>query len=150
MSLFNKFSLSHNMNKAQKKESNEDPQDSMQVAMVQKNVQQPKPVLEEHVVETLLQFNYSLEQIVTAYRIYKFSTVDEAVSIMMKDSETGKYNHQFLPLAASSNISVHNNMEYRQAAGMESQNNLKCQICGDTADEHLDYSIVEETKANRK
>jgi hypothetical protein len=53
----------------------------------------------------------------TAFKIYRFNTVDEAIQCMMLDTESGKYLHRFIP--------------YPEGI---------CGICSGTKTEHLEYS----------
>lgn len=56
----------------------------------------PKQVLSQELVEILITFGFEFMQIVTAFKYYKFTCIEEAFYVLLKDNETGKYNHNFI------------------------------------------------------
>jgi hypothetical protein len=57
-----------------------------------------------------------MEQILIAFKIYKFTNIDEAIQIMIKDTEIQKYLHEFV----------------------ETRKHDRCAICGGEKKEHYD------------
>jgi hypothetical protein len=81
-----------------------------------------------------------LEGIERAYTIYNFKTIDQALFIMGVDSDTGIYNHQFIPLQL--------NEDYIYESNMMQQNGKVCIICGDLKKQHppsLDAPLADVT-----
>ena len=87
-----------------------------------------KEFLSEDVVKTLLNFGYTLDQIMTAFKIYKFMTVDDAIHILTKDPETGKCNHRFIP------FQQRNGEGYDAVVASNS-----CMICSESINDNIDY-----------
>jgi hypothetical protein len=58
-----------------------------------------------------------------AYKVYKFYTVDDAIHIMMKDTESNKFLHKFM-----------------------SENNTTCDICSASLKDHIEYIEDQEAK----
>jgi hypothetical protein len=137
MSLVNRFSVSYSMEKAKRRSQNLN-----QTNKIQLNPDGPK-VLTDELAEALMKFGFDIEQIITAFKIYKFTTVDEGITIMMKDPETNKYNHKFLK-------------SYDNEGYVRIQvNSDGCLICGDKHILHIDYDeaiikeeILDNTKSN--
>ncbi len=84
-----------------------------------------KKVLSESLVEYMLSLGkqifykgFSIDQIRLAHNTYKFSTIEEAVNIMMKDPESNKYLHIFLQ-----------------------DDKQRCKICSAIFEEHDNYSL---------
>jgi hypothetical protein len=137
MSLWNKFSVGYNMEKARRK-SQRDQND--QTAKIHINiVDDNKEVIGENIVEPLLDFGYSLDQVMTAFKIYKYRTVDEAIYILMRDPETSKYNHRFIKQDIVKG-------DYEQVVTTSN----KCKICGGNAADHADYSSELNTRPDFK
>jgi hypothetical protein len=95
---------------------------------VQLNNEKYKEFLSEDVVKPLLNFGYDLDQVMMAFKIYNFTTVDDAIHILMKDPETGKFHHRFI------NNTERNNEGYEGVKG-----SLPCMICGEEMILHIDY-----------
>jgi hypothetical protein len=68
------------------------------------------------VTNYLLSLGFELNQIVIAHKIYNFSTIEEAVNIMMIDHESEKYLHKFFKVKERKDI---------------------CAICQDELQKHL-------------
>ena len=129
MSLLNRFSVSGNMEKANRKSRDRENQNStVQIPINLENRQINREIIWEDIIEPLLLFGYSLEQVMIAFKIYKFQTVDEAIYIMMRDPETGKYCHRFQKTEIK-------NLDYEKVAGAYSE----CQICYERREEHINY-----------
>lgn len=98
-------------------------------------------VLKHKVTEMLIKFGFNLEQIMLAHRIYKFSDLDEAIFYMMKDSETGKYNHNYYKKEIEK--------ENKNQKSENNNNNIylnifeNCFICGGHPNEHIDFEFKE-------
>lgn len=127
------------------------------------NMQSEVPIknnLSQSVIETLIKFGFQLDKIMFAYKIYKFQNIDDAIYIMMKDNETGKYNHKFIKNDSDTNIN--NNVGYKNGEGNNGNNenrdnlnnnninnnlylnmNDSCYICGGLSNEHVDYEFKE-------
>jgi hypothetical protein len=136
MSLFQRFSLVHNLAKV--KRSIPDNNNTTVNMPLNRNQVQIKEGIDEQVVETLFQFHFTLEQIMMAHKLYNFTTVEEAVYIMMKDAETSKYNHRFIKTnkhEINNNHNNNNNIEYEQSNTFSTV----CAICADVMEEHIDY-----------
>jgi hypothetical protein len=85
-------------------------------------------VLTDDIYEALMKFGFDIDQIVIAFKVYNFITVDEAIITMMRDPETNKYNHNFLK-------SFDNNEGYVRIP----INSDKCLICDDIHASHIDF-----------
>jgi hypothetical protein len=94
MSLINKFTIGFN-NKERRKSLYLKNNTTLKVK--EKQEEQQKQALSQELVEILITFGFELKQIMTAFREYKFTNIDEACYRLMKDNETGKYNHRFIP-----------------------------------------------------
>jgi hypothetical protein len=121
MSLFNRFSVTYNIDKASKNnESNE-----LDIKTIkQRSKPAARDFLGEEVVNPLLGFGFDLDQIMMAFKLYKFSAVDEAVYIMMIDPETGRYNHRF----------IQTNQDEKKAESRFEER--VCFLCGDVSSLH--------------
>jgi hypothetical protein len=117
------------MEQASKKKTNNTIQET---TMKFSNNPGEKPVVREFLGEDLLKpllgFGYEVDQIMLAFKIYKFGSVDEALSILMRDTETNKYNHRFL----SQNINE---------GGYEDARSIFCFLCGEGRGEHIDLEL---------
>jgi hypothetical protein len=125
MSIMNKFSMTYNMNRANKREDILDSTAKMNLYN-----EKGKEYLSEDVVKHLMNFGYDLDQIMTAFKIYKFTTVDEAIHIIMRDPETGKYPHRFIPGCQK------NDQGYERVKSINT-----CIICSEGINDHIDYEL---------
>lgn len=126
MSLMNRFSVAYNMEKANKKKDNND-QNTTSKQPFTNNDKNANEFLGEDVVKPLINFGYELHQIMMAFKIYKFVSVDEAIYILMKDTETKKYNHRYLPMESENNYERVN------------QNQNQCLLCYEEQSEHFNF-----------
>ena len=101
----------------------------------------------QKVIESLIKFGFNLDQIMTAYKIYKFENLDEAILIMMKDHETGRYNHRYIKKEKEKKTEKENE---NQNMNINYNNNdiylniiEDCFICGGLYNEHVDYDFKE-------
>jgi len=127
MSLINKFTIGFNLDKARRKSMFETNNTSFK--MNQMSEDPNRQILSQELVEILISFGFELKQIMIAFKEYKFINIDEACHYMMKDNETGKFNHRF--------IRGENDENPRYS-------NLKtnvCIICGSDPTEHFDFNI---------
>lgn len=163
MSLMNYFSIGYQIEKENNKSnfSNKYFRGNLQSEGV------PKNNLNQSVIETLIKFGFELEQIMFAFKIYKFYNLDDAIYIMMKDNETGKYNHRFIKKEveninnindqeiklenknnSNKNDKKNNDKNFENIADIKNDNlylNIeeKCFICGGLQNEHVDYEFKE-------
>ena len=75
-------------------------------------------IISAQLIEQLTSLGYKIDSIMTLAKQNKFSTVEEALDLLEKDSETNLYNHYFCPYNSPSN-------------------NPKCRICGSYIYEHI-------------
>ena len=75
-------------------------------------------IISVQVLDKLTSLGYKIDSIMALAKQNKFSTVEEALDLLEKDSETNLYNHYFCPI----NFPI---------------NNTKCRICGNSIDEHI-------------
>ena len=75
-------------------------------------------MISAQLIEKLTSLGYNIDSIMALAKQRRFSTVEEALDLLEKDSETKLYNHYFCPFNFPSN-------------------NTKCRICGNSIDEHI-------------
>ena len=86
------------------------------------------------ITQQLLNCGYSMECVKYCYEKYKFDSIDKAFNIIMKDTETGKYNHNFF------SISTYEKLYGKIITDIEEKNrNHICFICKDIKKYHIDY-----------
>jgi hypothetical protein len=119
------------------------------------NLQSEGPIknnLSQSIVENLIKFGFNLDQIMTAHKIYKFKNLDEAIFVMMKDNETGKFNHRYIKkenqnISNKSESNGNNNIIHLDINDINKNVylNLKetCFICNELSNEHVDYDFKE-------
>ncbi len=97
------------------------------------NRNKEKNVVTDNIVTVLLSMGYNLEQIMKGFKIYKFQSEEQALTIMTKDSELNKYVHRFLKNEDDNKTEV-------------------CVLCGTTEEEHHspDLDKQEEGKKRKK
>lgn len=127
MSLINKFTIGFNLDKARRKSMFETNNTSFKMNQISQDPN--RQVLSQELVEILISFGFELKQIMIAFKEYKFINIDEACHYLMKDNETGKYNHRFIRGENDEN-SRYSNLK----------NNV-CIICGNDPIEHFDFNI---------
>jgi hypothetical protein len=137
----NRFSIHNNMEKANKKKK--EMNDTTAKINLQIEERGQKDFIGEEVVEPLLRFGFSIEQIMTAFKIYKFLTVDEAVYILMRDTETGKFHHRFLKMQ-----DMQNEKGYEGVVNI-ARNNNECMLCGEAVYDHIDFELEHNEKEVR-
>ncbi len=125
MSLINKFTIGFYKEKSKKKDSND--HSSLQVNSNKQH--QNKQVLSQELFEILITFGFEIRQIITAFKEYKFMNIDEACYFLMRDNETGKYNHKFHRDVNEENLDYSN-----------IKKNV-CFICGNDPSEHYDFDM---------
>ena len=125
-----RFSVSYNLDKTNKKKQNENNDSSAKLQVAECYTTFNRTHITEGVVKHLLQFGYELEQIMAAFKIYKFGSVEEALFILMKDQDTFKFNHQFVP-------EENDNQEgFKAITGL-------CLLCREKRSDHVDYDFEE-------
>ena len=124
MSLLNKFILGFNFKERRK--SLQLKNNSTLKCKDNQKVSQ-KQVLSQELVVILITFGFEFKQIVTAFKEYKFTNIDEACYVLVKDGETGKFNHRFIS---------------NEIFGIANYQNIDlCVICKGDATEHTDFDI---------
>lgn len=109
--MLDKFSVSNWAKKKKKQESNPNYNESGINLNGVSSV--TKKGLSNEVCSDLLAIGFNMDQILTAFRIYKFQSTEEAIYIMTKDIDTGKYLHSYL-----------------------ANENFLCSICNESEKEH--------------
>lgn len=84
-----------------------------------KGEKKEKEVVTDNIATILLNMGYTLGQIMKGYKIYKFKTEEEALNVMTRDEELGKYNHRF-------------------DQNPDNDDDPQCAICGELYEEHID------------
>ena len=88
-----------------------------------------------NITQQLLNCGYSMECVKYCYEKYKFDSIDKALNIIMKDTETGKYNHNFFSIS-----------KYQKLYGKiiidvpENEYDTICFICKDIEKYHINYN----------
>ena len=75
-------------------------------------------IISVQLLDKLTSLGYNIDSIMALAKQRRFSTVEEALDLLEKDSETHLYNHYFCPI----NFPLNNN---------------KCRICGNSISEHI-------------
>lgn len=127
MSLMNKFSVTYNLDRANKKKKKGNIKDTLSNT-------NNKKVLTKEVAESLLLLGYELDVIVFLFKIHFYSTVNEALTLFSKDPDTQMFNHKFSPSDKKQN-------QYKAMGD-------NCLICKGIKNEHLDDSYFE-TEINK-
>lgn len=129
MSIINKFTIGF-LNKERRKTLYLKNNSTLKVKENQEETQQ-KQALSQELVEILITFRFDIKQIMAAFKEHKFTNIDEACYFLMKDSETGKYHHRFIPGQKPGNSTFYQNFN----------NNFICIICKGDPTEHEDFDI---------
>jgi hypothetical protein len=111
--MIKRFSVGYGMEKRRKKEQEKEI-DQLHDTHLKIN----NKGLSGEITHYMLSLNFNLDQIVTAYKIYKFTTIDEAIQVMMKDPDSGNYLHKYI---------------YQKA------DRSMCAICNDDAKYHTEF-----------
>jgi len=133
MSLIKKFSVGYSIEQSKKRKREHN--DTTVKAALYSEDKTRKEVLSEEIVEPLLSFGYSVAQIVKAFKIYKFTTVDEAIYFLMRDPETKKFNHRFIKTELRNDFNSHG-FKIINEVGL-------CFLCNEKIEDHI-YSDVDE------
>jgi len=141
MSLFEKFSVSYGIEQA-KKRKKEFLTASMKPEIFNDNGSR-KDVLTEEIIENLLSYGYNISQIMTAYKIYKFSTLDEAIFFLMRDPESKKFNHRFY-------VNEVNKESIQGLNGFRIAKESLCFFCNEKIDDHIENYLSEQFEENNK
>ena len=88
-----------------------------------------------NITDKLITLGYSLESINLAFKRYKFMSLENAISIIGFDSETGYYHHQFYPQDALEDNDK-NHKEQINKYQIE-KNSPVCIICKDNKEKHF-------------
>lgn len=109
-------------------------------------------IMRPEVLEKLVVCGLELDQIITAHKIYKFTEVEEACNLIMKDPETNLYHHEFIPLTTEE-LNSKSNLNYEKnkisstiskSKSIKSKSNLEslsfdlhnCKICNGNYSDH--------------
>lgn len=131
--MINRFSLANNLERNKNKNNTEMLDSTAKLPIIgQSNPDKAREFISEDVVKPLLNFGYTLDQIMITHKLYKFQTVDDAIHLMMRDPETGKFHHRFLNANG-----VRNSEGYSDLRVPED----KCVLCLEPANEHIDYEL---------
>ena len=88
-----------------------------------------------NITQILLNCGYSMECVKYCFEKYKFDTIDKALNIIMKDSNTGKYNHNFF------SISNYEKLYGKMITDIpENERRNICLICKDIEKLHINYN----------
>ena len=85
MSLLNKFSVSYNLEQANRKKHN---------AFLSKTGIKSNGIRNQ-VAQDLLELGYNIESLMMLLKIHPFTTVEEALNLLSKDPDTHLYNHKY-------------------------------------------------------
>jgi len=124
MSLFNKFSIGYRTDQQQDKTNdfnNNYSTNETNLRINEKSESVTKQALHQEIVKSLIEFGFSIDQIMLAFKTYKFKTIDDAIYILMKDNETGKYNHRFFH--SKTNFSK-NNSKFNSKLNSKNNSNI--------------------------
>lgn len=117
MSMIKRFSMSYSIDKASKMKKSK---------QKWKHDSNDKPALTVDLTTPLIEFGYDIDQIMTAFKLYKFTNIDDAILVMSKDAESGKYNHRFVQ------------------SEVNSWTKEKCRICHGVSNDHIDFNLEKE------
>ncbi len=164
MSLFDRFTIGYQIEKEQKRSSsfNITSTNNEIQGKIRSNISEnpQKEILYRDIIENLMELGFNIPQIMVAFKAYKFNTLDDAVYIMMKDVETGKYNHRFFSSENKDSNNLNRNENSKIISKSISKNNdneikltinnpysseigKKCAICNGFANEHIDFELRE-------
>ncbi len=135
MSLIDKFTLGFHKDK-ERRQSIMDQSKNSSLKIKSDSQDTYKQVLSQELVETLISLGFELRQIMTAYKEYKFSNIDDACYYLMKDNESGKYNHRFFYGDKGENSNYSN------------LNKNVCAICNGDPTEHNDFDLEDKQLIN--
>ena len=141
MSLFEKFSVSYGLEQA-KKRKKDFLTTSMKPDLYNDNGSR-KDVLTEEIIDNLLGYGYNISQIMSAYKIYKFSTLDEAIFFLMRDPETKKFNHTFY-------LNEINRESIQSFNGFKIAKESLCFFCNEKIEDHMENNSLEQFEENNK
>ena len=97
-----------------------------------------------NITQILLNCGYSMECVKYCFEKYKFDTIDKALNIIMKDSNTGKYNHNFF------SISNYEKLYGKMITDIpENERRNICLICKDIEKLHINYNENESNSENK-
>ena len=127
MSLINKFSVAYNIEQANKRR-----RQSMSVRyQMERRYTMARPeILTNEVAESLIKMGFDIEVLMILMKIHPYASVEEAMHLLGKDADTGKYNHSF----------------YNNKPDIKGKTNY-CFICNGTLDEHVDTKDYIEHKS---
>lgn len=134
MSLINKFTIGFQKDKGKRRSFEQSHNSTLKIKSNSEETN--KQVLSQELVEILITFGFDLKQIMIAHKEYKFSNIDEACFYLMKDNESGKYNHRFM--RNGKNESFH----------YSNLNTNVCVICNGDPTEHIDYDLEDKKLIN--
>ena len=122
MSLLNKFSVSYNLEQANKKKHHHRNPELSKTAIKINGIR-------NQVAQNLIELGYDIEILMMLLKIHPFTTVDEALNLLSKDSDTHLYNHKYYnPIKSNSKFNIIDE---------------PCKICQGKKNEHIDDSLIE-------
>jgi hypothetical protein len=112
--------------------------------------------IKPEVIEKLILFGFELDQIIITHKAHKFTDIEQACYLMLKDPETNLYNHIFIPKDEPFNEKDIKNLKkiYKDNSFIENIESNKCKICKGILSEHIIYenlnldTIINKTDLN--
>ena len=122
MSLLNKFSVSYNLEQANKKKNHHRNPELSKTAIKTNGIR-------NQVAQNLIELGYDIEILMMLLKIHPFTTVDEALNLLSKDPDSHLYNHKYYnPNKSNSKFNIIDK---------------PCLICQGKKNEHIDDITME-------
>ena len=122
MSLLNKFSVSYNLEQANKKKHHHRNPELSKTAIKTNGIR-------NQVAQNLIELGYDIEILMMLLKIHPFTTVDEALNLLSKDPDSHLYNHKYYnPNKSNSKFNIIDK---------------PCLICQGKKNEHIDDITME-------
>ena len=102
MSLLNKFSVSYNLEQANKKKHHHNENSELSKTAIKKNG------LRNEVAQDLIELGYDIDILMMLIKIHPFTNVDEALNLLSKDPDTHLYNHKYYNPKVNSKLNIIN------------------------------------------
>ncbi len=100
MSLLNKFSVSYNLEQANKKKHHHNENSELSKTAIKKNG------LRNEVAQDLIELGYDIDILMMLIKIHPFTNVDEALNLLSKDPDTHLYNHKYYNPKVNSKLNI--------------------------------------------
>ncbi len=102
MSLLNKFSVSYNLEQANKKKHHHNENSELSKTAIKKNG------LRNEVAQDLIELGYDIDILMMLIKIHPFTNVDEALNLLSRDPDTHLYNHKYYNPKVNSKLNIIN------------------------------------------